>query len=353
MLGLSHLAQASEDLIHAHPQTRCLVCGSIGKIRYRNLTDKVFGALGRWNLSRCSHPRCGMLWLDPMPLAADIRKAYREYYTHDDVGAAPKPASGAGRVVDAMLQSVKRAYVATHLGYSDRQLTMRDRMLGVLALLDPTRRAETDFPLKYLPWEKRGRLLDVGCGSGELLVRMRSLGWRVEGVDFDPAAVAVARRKGLSVREGSLREQNFPDACFDAVVMSHVIEHVHEPRELLIEVRRILKPSGRLVIATPNASSLGHRILRDAWPFLDPPRHLQIFTPRALEAIVRAAGFDDVRVCTEIRSAAAMLPLLRTHWLWKTLRIKRIASRLFQYGENLALHFDADAGEEIALVAVR
>jgi SAM-dependent methyltransferase len=154
------------------------------------------------------------------------------------------------------------------------------------------------------------------------------------------------------VHAGSLRGGNFPDATFDAVVMSHVIEHVHQPRELLAEVRRIVRPGGRVVIATPNASSFGHRIMRAAWPFLDPPRHLQIFTPPALEATVRAAGFDEVCVCTEIRTAAAMLPRPQSG-CWTKVCARRIASRVVEYGENLALYFDAHAGEEIALVAVR
>jgi SAM-dependent methyltransferase len=172
---------------------------------------------------------------------------------------------------------------------------------------------------------------------------MQSFGWQAEGLDVDPAAVETARRKGLKVRLGSLREQKFPDACFDAMVMSHVIEHVHHPLELLSEARRVLKPGRRIVIATPNAGSLGHRMLGARWPFLDPPRHLQLFTPRALEALVLAAGFTDVRTCTEIRTAAAMLPRIGH---------SRSASRILVYAENFAVHFDRAAAEEIALVAV-
>jgi 2-polyprenyl-3-methyl-5-hydroxy-6-metoxy-1,4-benzoquinol methylase len=173
---------------------------------------------------------------------------------------------------------------------------------------------------------------------------MQALGWQTEGIDIDAAAVQVAHRRGFKVRCGSLREQNFPDAGFDAVVMSHVIEHVHHPLELLTEVRRILRPGRRLVVATPNSRSFGHRILGPRWPFLDPPRHLQVFTPRALKALVLAAGFEEVRMCTEIRTAAAMLPLIK----WS-----RLVGRAVEYGENLALYFDRDAGEEIALVAVK
>jgi 2-polyprenyl-3-methyl-5-hydroxy-6-metoxy-1,4-benzoquinol methylase len=285
-----------------------------------------------------------MLWLDPMPLESDIWKAYRNYYTHEEE-CVLTGASGVIRTrLRAMLQAIKRGYIASRLGHFEGEISWRQRALALLAYLDPTRRADTDFPLKYLPFETRGRLLDLGCGSGHLLGSMRALGWLAEGVDIDPVAARAARRKGFQVRVGSLFEQKFSAATFDAVVMSHVIEHVHQPLQLIEEVRRILKPGRRLVIATPNAKSLGHRLLAGRWPFLDPPRHLQVFTPQALLSLVRAAGFEDVQICTEIRTAAAMLPLIDGN---------RILGRLVEYGENFALHFDGDAGEEIALVAIR
>jgi 2-polyprenyl-3-methyl-5-hydroxy-6-metoxy-1,4-benzoquinol methylase len=344
LASVSYIADRfSDNLIRAAARPGCVVCGARGIPLYEDLSDSFFGASGRWNFSRCSRPQCAMLWLNPRPLENDIWKAYRNYYTHDDGGGANSTTSSHG-VIRATRQAIKRAYIASRLRYTDHQITWRERMLGVLAYLDPTRRADTDFPLKYLPCETRGRMLDLGCGSGELLGTMRSLGWQAEGVDVDPAAVEVARRKGFKVSIGSLHQQKFPDASFDAVVMSHLIEHVHQPFELLKEVRRILKRGHRLVIATPNARSLGHRLLGSRWPFLDPPRHLQVFTPRALKSLVLAAGFDDVRICTEIRTAAAMLPRIEG---------SRIAGRLFEYGENLALRFDSDVGEEIALVAVR
>ncbi|HVN28612.1 MAG TPA: class I SAM-dependent methyltransferase, partial [Candidatus Binataceae bacterium] len=308
MVSIPDRIEALEDVIEAEVKAHCPACGSIGLPFYRDLADRFFGAPGRWNFSRCSDSRCGMLWLNPMPLARDINKAYRSYYTHED-RAAPTSRSFVTRAFRPMLQAIKRAYLAAQLGYTDRRIGVHERLLGLLVRLDPIRRADTDFPLKYLPYDSRGRLLDVGCGSGDLLARMESLGWEAQGIDLDPIAVAAARRKGLEVHRGALDRRNFPDAHFDAVVMSHLIEHVHQPIELLAHARRVLRPGGRLVIATPNAESLGHRMLRERWPLLDPPRHLQIFTPPVLESMARKAGFADVRVSTEVRTGAAMFAL--------------------------------------------
>jgi 2-polyprenyl-3-methyl-5-hydroxy-6-metoxy-1,4-benzoquinol methylase len=351
MASCSHREDLAGDKIRAQQRSWCGICGSIGLPSYGDLPDKFFGAAGRWNFSQCSRSQCGMLWLNPMPHPEDIWKAYRNYYTHDEESAPPTTSP-----LRTLKQVVKRAYVGTHLGYRNRNLTMRERALGMLAWLDPARRADTDFPLKYLRFEGRGRLLEVGCGRGALLSTMQSFGWRAEGVDVDPVVVAAARRNGLDVHAGTLHARKFPDATFDAVVMSHLLEHVHHPLELLMEARRVLKPGCHLVLATPNAASLGHRILREEWPFLDPPRHLQVFTPRALRQLVIAAGFEDVRVGTELRTAAAMPSLLRSRRLGtdaSTSRMMRIAGRLLACGEALALRFDREAGEEIALVALR
>jgi len=274
--------------------------------------------------------------LNPAPAEEDLGKAYRDYFTHLDINAPRRRFAGSARA------AIKRAYLA---GARDqRQVSLRERMLGLFAYLDPTRRADTDFPLKYLSSIASPRILDLGCGRGDLLCQLRAFGWRAEGVEIDPIAAAVAQRKGFKIGVGSLHDQHFPDCWFDAVVMSHVIEHVTRPLELLTEVYRILQPGHPLIIATPNAGSLGHRMLGSRWPFLDPPRHVQLFTAAALESLARAARFGEVRICTEVRTAAAMLPLIGA---------SRLAGKLFVYAESLALHFDRNAGEEITLCALR
>src|SRR5206468_4239492 len=136
-----------------------------------------------------------------------------------------------------------------------------------------------EFSVFYLPSMRDGRLLEIGVGSGQMLAAMRTHGWQVEGVDLDPAAVRNAQAKGLPVKLGTLEEQNYPDCSFDAIVMSHVIEHVPAPVSFLNECRRVLKPHGRLVLITPNSDSLGHRLYDRNWRGLEPPRHLHIFNP--------------------------------------------------------------------------
>ncbi len=132
---------------------------------------------------------------------------------------------------------------------------------------------------------------------------MQEWGWQVEGVDFDPEAIENARRKGLTVHAGSLAEQAFPDESFDVVVMSHIIEHVHDPIAFLRHANRLLRPGGRIILATPNAWSLGHRLWEGDWVSLATPYHLFIFNPLALARVLHEAGFSRVFCSSEPRWA--------------------------------------------------
>jgi SAM-dependent methyltransferase len=147
-------------------------------------------------------------------------------------------------------------------------------------------------------------MLEVGFGTGKALQRMRDLGWDVTGVDIDPVAVHAARARGLNVWLGDLAAQHFPAEHFDAIYLSHVIEHVHDPLALLAECHRTLRRDGELRVITPNCASLGHRRFRAAWFGLEPPRHLVMLSPASLREVARRAGFAEVSVRSSARIAA-------------------------------------------------
>src|ERR1035437_2175287 len=99
---------APSDVIATRPCPNCYLCGTPGVPLYHGLPDRLFGASGEWNLSRCPAAGCGLIWLDPMPLAEDIGKAYETYFTHGDSAVAEARPGLARRVWRAM----KRAYIA-------------------------------------------------------------------------------------------------------------------------------------------------------------------------------------------------------------------------------------------------
>src|ERR1035437_9046912 len=291
---------APSDVIATRPCPNCYLCGTPGVPLYHGLPGRLFGASGEWNLSRCPAAGCGLIWLDPMPTEADIGKAYAAYFTHDDPQAAP---SGALRKLWRMSKS---AYMAQRFGCSS-DIPKSIRMLAALPvyLIRPLRDG-IDLPLKYFA-ERKGRLLEVGCGDGSIVKLAAEFGWQAEGVDFDARAVANARRKGLAVRAGALEDQRYPEASFDLVHMSHVIEHVPDPLATLAEIRRVLRPGGLLVLATPNSRSWGHAEFGRSWLHLDPPRHLHLFNRSTLHAAAVRTGFGSISIRSNLRGVAGAL----------------------------------------------
>src|SRR5262249_37323679 len=122
----------------------------------------------------------------------------------------------------------------------------------------------------------RGRdVLDVGCGAGTLLGLLKRRGFQVGGVDVSEEAARVAESEnGVRVRVGSLKESMFANASFDIVTLFHVMEHVVNPRAVLAEVSRILKPDGALVLQVPNIDSWQCKAFGVKWYGLDVPRHV-------------------------------------------------------------------------------
>jgi SAM-dependent methyltransferase len=139
--------------------------------------------------------------------------------------------------------------------------------------------------------QKNARVLDIGCGRGQLLRAFRQAGCDVTGTEFFDDACRFAREVlHIPVKVGLLHEINFTDASFDVVTMWHVLEHVSDPRPTLAEVERILRPGGVFMVAVPNFGSPEARLTKASWFHLDMPRHLSHHTPATLAESLGQAG---------------------------------------------------------------
>lgn len=266
----------------------CPVCGEGRRtLLYTNLGDNVFRvAPGKWQLWRCGG--CGSAYLDPRPTPESIHIAYKNYYTHRD------PEGREEYDILSPLRKLRRRLVNGYTNWRYSTQAQPASALGIAAAFAvPPLRHVIDRQYRHLPCppQSGGRVLDVGCGDGYFLRLAHSCGWDVMGVDPDPKAGS--NSQGFAVRRGGTECLDEVSELFDAVTLNHVIEHVHNPVEVLRHCRRLLKPGGQVWLETPNIDSLGHTRFQRCWLHLDPPRHLVLFNQRSIVRALEMAGFRE------------------------------------------------------------
>jgi 2-polyprenyl-3-methyl-5-hydroxy-6-metoxy-1,4-benzoquinol methylase len=234
---------------------RCL-CGAA-------LTKPFLETDGRYeqpyDLFRC--PCCDLISPDPLPDEAMVEAQYDAYGSYADPDYHGKA-------------------VARRRVQAERLRRRLERLVG----RDP-----------------RGlRFLEIGCAAGALLVNLVELGFsEVRGVEIDRANASVAQRHlGDRVLAGTLASAAFANDSFDVVYAEQVIEHVPRADLLLEECRRVLRPGGILIAATPNFDGLSARALGLGWKEFYPSEHVRMFTRHALDFHVVRAGFREVQVRT-------------------------------------------------------
>ncbi|MCC7451860.1 MAG: class I SAM-dependent methyltransferase [Anaerolineae bacterium] len=239
----------------------CDLCGSTDARPYLRVRDHIYGLPGAFQIVQCQ--RCGLLYINPRPDRASIGQYYPDLDYH-----AFKPASGAKA---ALIQRM-------------RHTEARDLLAGISLSLLAERGQGGEV-----------KVLEIGCGTGDLLVALREQGATVMGIEPNAAAVKVARaQNGLNVQIGMLADvldgSQLAPVSFDLVLMKYALEHVHSPRQELTTISHLLKPGGRAVFWVPNADSWDARLFGAYWRGLDAPRHLYVFTPDTMRRLCALAG---------------------------------------------------------------
>ena len=178
---------------------------------------------------------------------------------------------------------------------------------------------------------------------------MRDRGWQMQGIEFAPEPARRAAQLGFEVHTGTLESARLPAASFDAVFAWMVVEHLHDPVRTLQEIRRVLKPHGRLVFSVPNYACWERRLFGRYWFPLMPPVHLQQFTPDSLRLLLDRSGFDLIRIQHQF-SALNLIGSAGILMREKTLA-RRWGQKLIDYTNHPSLWFQLAAAPAARLLA--
>ncbi|HNR51499.1 MAG TPA: class I SAM-dependent methyltransferase [Deltaproteobacteria bacterium] len=234
----------------------CDQCGGRGQRPYLTMEDHFSHLPGTFSVVKCTS--CGLLYTNPRPTGDELRGLYATYY---DGNSLQRSSTGFA------------AFIRQHP--------------GILSLWHALCGQYSSTAIRKL----RGNVLDIGCGTGDLLEQVRTKGCRAFGVEPNESSAKICSRKGFEVYTGSFEDLMFPSSFFDAVVLWHSIEHLSSPRNALAKIKRILKPGGHVLIWCPNADSSPAALFRQFWRGWHLPFHFYHFTPKTLTALAETAGF--------------------------------------------------------------
>ena len=229
--------------------TLCPACERSEVDNWLEAPDRFHGRRQLYQLVRCRS--CALVWLRNAPLPEEMGAHYGADYDRAIAASGQDP---------------------DH--WSDRRNTL----------------------LKY---KSGGSLLDLGCSAGGFLRSVKGPSWSLYGIDMSREVAQRAEAStGAKVFVGNILDAPFAANSFDAITCFHVFEHLYEPREVLTQVVKWLKPGGIFFTMMPNIDSAGAHIFRSYWYALELPRHLYHFSPVSLSHLANSVGLKELSLTT-------------------------------------------------------
>ena len=253
----------------------CPVCNAENFSEYLDLKD--FFLTGEsFHLQKCDS--CGFVFTNPRPEDKSLSKYYDspDYLSHYSHGLNP---------VQLVYQELRRINIKNKYALVEKLVST-------------------------------GSLLDIGCGTGEVLNYFQQKKWNVKGIEPSKSAREFAINKyGLNI-EDEPALKNFQQNSLDVISMWHVLEHVSNLKERINVVYNLLKPSGYLIIALPNLKSWDAKYYKNYWAAFDVPRHLSHFSQSTIKKLVTVQGFKFAKMIP-MKMDAYFISMLSEKYLGK------------------------------------
>lgn len=240
----------------------CNLCGSDKTESFFKKRDKLGTDQTEFNVVECRE--CGLLYVNPRPDQEEMGKFYPEVYSW-------KETLRAETLFTKWMRRLENFY---------RYHLLKNEVSKVVK-----------FTGRNL-----GKVLDIGCGTGDRLDTFRSKGFHGYGVEPSPSARYAKEFLNLNVVEGDLFSGHFQDNFFDMITLYHVLEHTHNPMRVCQEIYRILKKEGGLIIQVPNRDCLQFKLFKERWAAFDVPRDLYYFGIRTLSLLLERVGFRMIKI---------------------------------------------------------
>jgi len=258
----------------------CCYCGSTKHSNFiKNAKELYIGFDEYFDIVRCSV--CGLLFTNPRPTIETIGYFYPDNAYYYNVSLSDKSTL---ILKDKLLLNI----LANHYNYPFK--SQRNKLT--------TKVQNVFFKNKILgahipPYAKEGKILDIGCSWGGYLFKMQDLGWDVYGVENNQKAADIAINK-LNLKNilcGNIHEMELEKNYFDIIRMGMVLEHMHNPVDILKQISFLLKPNGLFIFSVPNVSGLEMKIFGKNAYFLQVPQHLYHFTPQSIKNVLKKGNF--------------------------------------------------------------
>lgn len=236
----------------------CLICQNQTVTCHDNVFDDRYGYPELFSIAHCK--QCGTFFTYPRLTESQVGRLYSDYYPPKKAGPGEQ-AAPVKKATWGLKQKIKLYIGGNH-------------------------------KIQFLLPSDNKKILDIGCGDGQSLSYLNSIGYQASGVEANVPLAESAKAKGLDVIPGTIESSPLPKAEFDIIIANQLVEHVTDLTAFFKNVRQTLKADGRLILSTPNGNGLYRKLFGRNWINWHIPYHQQIFTKKSIRLIAKQHGWN-------------------------------------------------------------